>query len=47
MKWVTPSQLDVTYDRHPDLSFQVVKYGGINISVQDLSSGPTSGKDSK
>jgi hypothetical protein len=37
MKWVTPSQLAVTYDRHPDLYFQVVKYGSINISVQDLS----------
>jgi hypothetical protein len=37
MKWVTPSHLDVTYDRHPDLYFQVAKYGGINISVQDLS----------
>jgi hypothetical protein len=47
MKWVTPSHLDVTYDRHPDLYFQVVKYGGINISVQDLSSGPTNGEDSK
>lgn len=47
MKWVTPSHLDVTYDRHPDLYFQVVKYGGINISVQDLSREPTHGKDSK
>jgi hypothetical protein len=47
MKWVTPSHLDVTYDSHPDLYFQVLKYGGINISVQDLSNGPTRGKDSK
>jgi hypothetical protein len=47
MKWVTPSRLDVTYDRRPDRYFQVVKYGGINISVQDLSSGPTNGPDPK
>jgi hypothetical protein len=47
MKWVTPSRLDVTYDRRPDLYFQVVKYGGINISVQDLSSTPTNGPDPK
>jgi len=47
MKWVTPSHLDVTYDKHPDLIFQVVKISGINISVQDLSNGPANGKDSK
>ena len=37
MKWVTPSHLHVTYDKHPDLYFQTVKYDGISISVQDLS----------
>jgi hypothetical protein len=47
MKWVSPSHLAVTYDRHPYLYFQVVKYGGVNISVQDLSIEPTNGKDSK
>jgi hypothetical protein len=47
MKWITPSHLDVTYDRHPNLSFQVVKYGGINISVRDLSSEPANGNDSR
>jgi hypothetical protein len=47
MKWVTPSHLHVTYDRHPDLYFQTVKYDGISISVQDLSSEPTNSKDSK
>jgi len=47
VKWVTPSHLHVTYDKHPDLYFQVVKYDGISISVQDLSSEPTNGKDSK
>ncbi|HYW97725.1 MAG TPA: hypothetical protein VE822_01330 [Candidatus Elarobacter sp.] len=47
MKWVTPSHLDVTYDRHPNLYFQVVKYSGINISVRDLSSEPANGDDSK
>jgi len=47
MKWVTPSHLDVTYERHPNLYFQVVKYGGINISVRDLSSEPANGNDSR
>lgn len=47
VKWVTPSHLHVTYDKQPDLYFQVVKYDGISISVQDLSSEPTNGNDSK
>jgi len=38
MKWVTPSHLEVTYDNHPDLYFQVVKIEGIDISALDLSS---------
>lgn len=42
-----PSHLDVTYDKHPDLYFQVVKFAGIDISVQDLSSEPANGKYSK
>jgi hypothetical protein len=37
MNWVTPSHLDVTYNGHADLYFQVVKYAGIVISVRDLS----------
>lgn len=37
MKWVTPSRLEVTYDGHPNLYFQVVKVAGIDISVRDLS----------
>ena len=41
MKWVTPSHLEVTYDRHPHLDFQVVKYDGIDVSVRDLSSEAT------
>ncbi len=47
MKWVTPSHLQVTYDKHPDLYFHTVKYDGISITVQDLSSDLTNGKDSK
>jgi hypothetical protein len=43
MKWVTPSHLNVTYDKHLDLYFQVVKFAGIDISVQDLSSKPAKG----
>jgi hypothetical protein len=41
MKWVTPSHLEVTYDNLPDLDFQVVKFGGIDISAVDLSSETT------
>lgn len=54
MKWLTPSHLQVTYDGHaapssrkPDLYFQAVRAFGVNISVQDLSSELTNGKDSK
>jgi hypothetical protein len=47
MKWVTPSHLDVTYDKHPDLYFQVVKFAGIGISVHDLSSERANGEHSK
>jgi len=41
MKWVTPSHLEVTYDNHPDLYFQVAKFGGIDVSALDLSSETT------
>lgn len=36
MQWLTPSHLQVTFNRHPDLNYQVVKYGDIEISVRDL-----------
>jgi len=39
MKWLTPSQLEVTYGRRPNLYFQVAKMAGIDISVRDLSQG--------
>lgn len=41
MKWVAPSHLEVTYDGHADIGLQVVKYGGIAISVRDLSAKTT------
>jgi len=41
MKWATPTHLEVTYNGHAELGFQVVKYGGIDISVRDLSGKPT------
>ncbi|MHB8411239.1 MAG: hypothetical protein ACYDDI_04750 [Candidatus Acidiferrales bacterium] len=48
MKWKTPSHLDVTYNGHAaTLDFEVVKYAGIDISVQDLSNGPANGGHSK
>lgn len=37
MNWVTPSHLDVTYNGHAELYFQVVKYAGVVISVRNLS----------
>jgi hypothetical protein len=42
MRWLTPTHLQVTFSRHPDLYFQVVKYAGIDISVQDLVSAANS-----
>jgi hypothetical protein len=37
MKWLSPTHLDVTYNQHASLDFQVVKCAGIEISVRDLS----------
>jgi hypothetical protein len=37
MKWLTPTHVEVTYDGRGNLDFQVVKYGGVAISVRDLS----------
>ena len=36
--WLSPTHLQVTFSRHPNLNFQVVKYAGIDISVRDLPS---------
>jgi hypothetical protein len=41
MKWITPSHLEVTYQGHANLYFQVVKYGGIDISVRNLANRKT------
>jgi hypothetical protein len=41
MKWVTPKRLEATYTGHADLELQVVKYGGIDIWVRDLSGAAT------
>jgi hypothetical protein len=38
MTWLTPSHLELTYQGHASLDFQVVKCAGIDISVRDLSS---------
>lgn len=37
MKWLSPSHLEVSYERHADLYFQAIRYNGIEISVRDLS----------
>jgi hypothetical protein len=42
MKWATPKHLEVTYEGHANLSFQVVKCGDIDISTRDLSNKATS-----
>jgi hypothetical protein len=47
MEWVTPTHLEVSYGAsarpgdHVNLGFEVVKYGGIDISVRDLSTEKT------
>jgi len=41
MTWITPSHLEVDYNGHASVYFQVVKYAGIDISVRDLSRLPT------
>jgi len=37
IEWLTPTHLQVSFSRHPELDLQVVKYAGIEISVRDLS----------
>ena len=37
MYWVTPSHLEVTYDGHPRVDFQVVKDGDVEISLREIS----------
>jgi hypothetical protein len=37
MKWSDRTHLDVTYNGHASVWVQVVKYGGVNISLRDLS----------
>jgi hypothetical protein len=41
MNWVTPSHLEVTYDGHARVDFQVVKCGDVEISLRDISKAPT------
>jgi hypothetical protein len=38
LAWLSPTHLQVTFSRRPNLSFQVVKFAGIEISVRDLPS---------
>jgi hypothetical protein len=37
LNWVAPSHLEVAFDGHPRINFQVVKYGDVEISLRDLS----------
>jgi len=41
MKWIAPSHLEVTYTGPAEVSVQVAQYGGIDISVRDVSPGKT------
>jgi hypothetical protein len=41
MNWPTPSHLEVTYKQPAVIDFQAIKCAGIDISVQDVSSGTT------
>jgi len=34
LKWTAPSQLMVVFNRIPDINFEVVKYAGVNISIE-------------
>jgi uncharacterized protein YceK len=42
MNWLTPSHLEVTYKQPAVIDFQAIKCGGVDISVQDVSSGAVS-----
>jgi hypothetical protein len=37
MTWITPSHLELTYEGHSSLNFQLANYKGIDISLRDLS----------
>lgn len=39
MSWPTPSHLKVTYKQPAVIDFQAIKCSGVDISVQDVSSG--------
>lgn len=41
MNWVAPMHLDVTYDGHATVDFQVVRLGDVDISLRDLSKVPS------
>jgi hypothetical protein len=40
MTWLSPTRLEVTYDKNPKLYLQLEKYRGIEISVSDRSKKP-------
>jgi len=42
IKWATPTHLEVTYNGYAQPSLQIVKYGGVDVSVRDLSAGAAS-----
>lgn len=44
IKWLSPNRLELTYvARHQNISFQAIKFDGVEIFVRDVSSGVSSG----
>lgn len=37
LSWLTPTHLEITYKQPASVDFQVIKCGGIDISVRDIS----------
>jgi hypothetical protein len=42
LNWLTPRHLEITYKQPASVDFQVIKCGGIDISVHDTSAGAVS-----
>jgi len=41
MNWLSPTHLELTYKGQRNLDFQAIKFGSVDITVRDLSSGTT------
>jgi hypothetical protein len=43
LTWLTSSHLEITYDRPVEIDFQAIRFGGVEITVRDLSEKSPSG----